>query len=104
MITEQDICKLTALLHAAGCSDVALAMEMALFDDAPTIDEALGEGNSANPGEPAVTDMVIGSLGLSIPKISLEQKAEYRALASKLIVNSDPAVRRAARRLLKAVP
>lgn len=97
MITERDICVLATYLKDAGCSDLALAMEMALFSD----DSAdLGE-SSETPV--ATSDLSLGSLSLRIPQISSEAKDSYRVIASSLLKNSSVDVQKRARNLLKVL-
>ena len=106
MVQEKDICVLTALLHEAGCSDVALAMEMALFGDDPTLDEVIHDFTATASTDIPVqrgAGVVFGSMSLDVQRISSEHKAQYKAIASKLLGNSSTAVRSAARNLLKAV-
>jgi hypothetical protein len=97
MVTERDICVLTTHLRDAGCSDVAMAMEMALFADST---DNLGENE---PDKVLAADLSLGSLSLSIPKISSEAKDKYRVIASTLLKNSDESVRASAKKLLKAL-
>ena len=108
MVHEKDICLLSALLHEAGCSDVALAMEMALYSNEPTLDEIIHDftaeaSASSNSNMGAAGSVVFGTLGLDVPRINDQQKSQYRVLASKLLGNSDASVREAAQNLLKAV-
>lgn len=107
MVHEKDICLLSALLHEAGCSDVALAMEMALYGNEPTLDEIIHDftAEASVPGDNrgAAGSVVFGTLGLDVPRISDQQKSQYKVLASKLLGNSDASVRAAAQNLLKAV-
>lgn len=101
MVTEKDICVLASHLRDAGCNDVALAMEMALFsDDSVSLgeDAECTETESIHP-----SDVALGSVSLNIPRISFETKEKYKVIASSLLANADIGVRREARKLLKAL-
>jgi len=98
MVTERDICVLTTYLKDAGCSDVALAMEMALFSEESA---DLGEGVTEAAAD--TSDVSLGSLSLRIPQISSETKDSYRVIASSLLKNSSVDVQKRARTLLKVL-
>lgn len=101
MVTEKDICVLASLMRDGGCADIALALEMALFDSS---DDSLGEDEAtASSLDLDKADLSLGSLSLGMPKVSFETKEKYRVIASSLLANNDPGVRREARKLLKAL-
>jgi hypothetical protein len=100
MVTEKDICVLASLMRDGGCADIALALEMALFD---ANDDSLGENEATASADVDQADLSLGSLSLGMPKVSFETKEKYRVLASSLLANSDYGVRREARKLLKAL-